>query len=129
MGPGGAYGIGKTSCVSAKIGKIYIVYMYEVSIARLIPIVNLTLFPDIYITSDPVFFRAVTMYRYIDTYRYGLGRYRIDTLGCCIAILSDILLAANLVISNLKIYILNNSSTFYSISVNVRYLKQDQMDK
>ena len=50
-------------------------------------------------------FRAVTIYGYIDTYRYGLGQYGIDTLGCCIAILSDILLTANLVISNLKIYI------------------------
>ena len=40
----GALGIGKISCVSTKIGKIYIVYMYEVSIARLIQIVNLSLF-------------------------------------------------------------------------------------
>ena len=71
----------------------------------------------------------MTIYRYIESYRYGLGRYHIDTLGCCSAILSDILLAANLVISNLKIYILNDSSRFYSYSVNVRYLKQDQMDK
>ena len=37
----GALGIGKISRVSTKIGKIYIVYMYEVSIARLIQIVNL----------------------------------------------------------------------------------------
>ena len=35
--------------------------------------------------------RAVTIHR------YGLGQYHIDTLGCCIVILSDILLAANLV--------------------------------
>ena len=43
--------------------------------------------------------------RYINTYRYALGRYGIDRLGCCIAIHSEILLATNLVISNLKIYI------------------------
>ena len=43
----GALGIGKISVVLTKIGKIYIVYMYEVSIARLILIVNLTLFLDI----------------------------------------------------------------------------------
>ena len=37
------------SDISTKIGKIYIVFMYEVSIARLIQIemVNLTLFLDI----------------------------------------------------------------------------------
>ena len=49
--------------------------------------------------------RAGTIYRYTDMYRYRLGRYRIDTLGCRIVILSEILLAANLVVSNLKIYI------------------------
>ena len=43
----GALGIGKISGVSTKIGKIYIVYMYEVSISRLIQIVNLTLFLEI----------------------------------------------------------------------------------
>ena len=43
----GALGIGKISDVSTKIGKIYIVYMYVVSIARLIQIVNLTLFLEI----------------------------------------------------------------------------------
>ena len=43
----GALGIGKISGVSTKIGKIYIVYMYVVSIARLIQIVNLTLFLEI----------------------------------------------------------------------------------
>ena len=32
--------------VLTKIGKISIVFVYEVSIARLIPIVNLTLFLD-----------------------------------------------------------------------------------
>ena len=37
-------GIGKISVGLTKIGKIYIVSMYEVSIARLIPKVNLTLF-------------------------------------------------------------------------------------
>ena len=42
----GAYGIGKISMVLTKIGKISIVFVYEVSIARLIPIVNLTLFLD-----------------------------------------------------------------------------------
>ena len=56
--------------------------------------------------------------RYID--RYGLGGYRIDTLGYHIAILSEILLATNLVISNLKIYIQVHSI----LSVNVRYLKK-----
>ena len=47
----GAHGIGKISVVSTKIGKICILYMYmyEVSNARsLIPIVNLTLFLDVY---------------------------------------------------------------------------------
>ena len=53
--------------------------------------------------------RAGTIYRYIDTYVYGLGQYPINTLGCCIAILSGILLATNLVISSLKIYILVHS--------------------
>ena len=43
----GALGIGKISGVSTKIGKIIIVYMYVVSIARLIQIVNLTLFLEI----------------------------------------------------------------------------------
>ena len=43
----GALGIGKISGVSTKIGKIYIVYMYVVSIARLIQIVDLTLFLEI----------------------------------------------------------------------------------
>ena len=43
----GALGIGKISGVSTKIGKIYIVYMYVVSIARLIQIVSLTLFLEI----------------------------------------------------------------------------------
>ena len=46
----GALGIGKISGVSTKIGKIYIVYMYVVSIARLIQIVNLTLFLEIIFT-------------------------------------------------------------------------------
>ena len=62
--------------------------------------------------------RAVTIYRYnvsIRTwpipYRYAWVPYRV---------------VKNLVISNLKnIY----SGTFYSYSVNVCYLKQDQMDK
>ena len=43
----GALRIGKISGVSTKIGKIYIVYMHEVSIARLIQIVNLALFFEI----------------------------------------------------------------------------------
>ena len=43
----GALGIGKISGVSTKIGKIYIVYMYVVSIARFIQIVNLSLFLEI----------------------------------------------------------------------------------
>ena len=43
----GALGLGKISVISTKIGKIYIVYMYEVSNARLIPIVYLTLFLEI----------------------------------------------------------------------------------
>ena len=68
--------------------------------------------------------RAVTIHRYLSIWTWPM-----PWLGCCIAILSDIILAANLVISNLKIYILNNSSTFYSYSVNVCCLKQDQMDK
>ena len=44
----GAHGIGKISVFSTKFGKIYILYMYEVSNARLIPIVNLTLFLVVY---------------------------------------------------------------------------------
>ena len=43
----GALGVGKISGVSTKIGKIHIVYMFEVSIARLIQIVNITLFLEI----------------------------------------------------------------------------------
>ena len=45
----GAHGIGKISVALTKIGKICIVFMYVVSIARLIPIeiVNLTLFLDV----------------------------------------------------------------------------------
>ena len=39
----GAHGSGKISGVLTKIGKIYINFLYEVSIARLIPIVNLYL--------------------------------------------------------------------------------------
>ena len=39
----GAHGIGKISGVLTKIGKFDIVLMYDVSIARLIPIINLTL--------------------------------------------------------------------------------------
>ena len=38
-----ADGIGKISSVLAKIGKFDIVLMYDVSIARLIPIIKLTL--------------------------------------------------------------------------------------
>ena len=38
----------ENSGVLTKIGKICIMYMYGVSIARLIPIVNLALFLDIY---------------------------------------------------------------------------------
>ena len=41
----------------------------------------------------------------IAIHKYGLGRNRINMLGCPIAILSDILLATNMVISNLKMYI------------------------
>ena len=40
----GAHGIGKISGVLTKIGKFDIVLMYDVSIARLIPIINLPLF-------------------------------------------------------------------------------------
>ena len=42
----GIHGTGKIRGFSSKIGKIYMVFMYEVSIARLIPIeiVNLSLF-------------------------------------------------------------------------------------
>ena len=36
----GAHGIGKISCVLTKIGKFDIVLMYDVSIARLIPIIK-----------------------------------------------------------------------------------------
>ena len=39
----GAYGIGKISGVLTEIGKFDIILMYEVSIARLIPIIKLTL--------------------------------------------------------------------------------------
>ena len=39
----GAHGIGKISGIFAKIGKFYIVLMNDVSIARLIPIIKLTL--------------------------------------------------------------------------------------
>ena len=46
-----AHGIGKISSVLTKIGKIFIVYMHEISIARLIQIVNLILFLEIYKTS------------------------------------------------------------------------------
>ena len=42
-----ALGIGKISFILNKFGKINIVFIYEVSIVRLIPIVNLTLFLDI----------------------------------------------------------------------------------
>ena len=42
MGPG-AHGIGKISGVLTKIGKFDIALMYDVSIARLIPIIKLTL--------------------------------------------------------------------------------------
>ena len=42
MGPG-PIGIGKVSGVLTKIGKFDIVLMYEVYIARLIPIIKLTL--------------------------------------------------------------------------------------
>ena len=38
----GAHGIGKISSVLTKIGKFDIVFMYDVSIARLIPIIKLT---------------------------------------------------------------------------------------
>ena len=38
-----AHGIGKVSDVLTKIGKFDIVLMYDVSIARLIPIIKLTL--------------------------------------------------------------------------------------
>ena len=39
----GAHGIGKISGVLTKIGKLDIVLMYDVYIARLIPIIKLTL--------------------------------------------------------------------------------------
>ena len=39
----GAHGIGEISGVLNKIGKLDIVLMYDVSIARLIPIIKLTL--------------------------------------------------------------------------------------
>ena len=42
-----ALGIGKISRILTKIGKIYIVHLYEVSISRLIQIVNLTSFLEI----------------------------------------------------------------------------------
>ena len=40
---GRAHGIGKISGILTKIGKFDIVLMYDVSIARLIPIIKLTL--------------------------------------------------------------------------------------
>ena len=43
----GAHGIGKISGVLTKIGKLDIVLMYDVSIARLIPIIKLTFFLNI----------------------------------------------------------------------------------
>ena len=43
----GAHGIGKISGVLTKIGKFDIVLMYDISIARLIPIIKLTFFLDI----------------------------------------------------------------------------------
>ena len=43
MNEAGAHGIGKISGVLTKIGKFDIVLMYDVSIARLIPIIKLTL--------------------------------------------------------------------------------------
>ena len=43
----GAHGIGKIRGVLTKIGKFDIVLMYDVSIARLIPIIKLTFFLDI----------------------------------------------------------------------------------
>ena len=43
----GAHGIGKISGVLTKIGKFVIVLMYDVSIAKLIPIIKLTFFLDI----------------------------------------------------------------------------------
>ena len=43
----GAHGIGKISGVLTKIGKFDIVLMYDVSIARLIPIIKLTFFLNI----------------------------------------------------------------------------------
>ena len=43
----GAHGIGKISGILTKIGKFDIVLMYDVSIARLIPIIKLTFFLDI----------------------------------------------------------------------------------
>ena len=44
----GAHIIWKISCVLTKIGKFDIVLMYDVFIARLIPIIKLTFFLDIY---------------------------------------------------------------------------------
>ena len=43
----GAHGIGKINDVLTKIGKFDIVLMYDVSIARLIPMIKLTFFLDI----------------------------------------------------------------------------------
>ena len=43
----GAHGIGKISGVLTKIWKFEIALMYDVSIARLIPIIKLTFFLDI----------------------------------------------------------------------------------
>ena len=45
----GAHGIGKISGVLTKIGKLAIVLMYDVSIARFSPIIKLTFFLYIYI--------------------------------------------------------------------------------
>ena len=43
----GAHGIGKISGVLTKIGKFDIVLMFDVPVARLIPIIKLTFFLDI----------------------------------------------------------------------------------
>ena len=43
----GAHGIGKISGILTKIGKFEIILMYDVSIARLIPIIKLIFFLDI----------------------------------------------------------------------------------
>ena len=51
---GRSYGIGKISGVLNKIGKLntVLMYMYDVSIARLIPIIKLTFFLDNVIVSN-----------------------------------------------------------------------------